>query len=1739
MNANLATSRRRAARALILAGSALGTLLVTAAVQAQNVSSNGSTDYSLSETGTRAGGPRTVDITTSGGAITLDLGTVQSANNTAALGAGIAATNNGTGNIAIKADTVTATGSGITNGVDARANGGGDVTITTGTVDSSANSSSRGIQAGSAGGNIIINADVTNGGQRGIFTGPLNNIFPNSVTITSNTATASGTNSPNAIVGQGQSVSITSGVARNTNAAAISGTAIFANAGTGGAVVHSGTAEALGNYQSAIQVYSDGAVLLDSDSASTTQTSDGLSVMSGTDVTINSGTVTTQGNGARGIVVDTPGATSLNITSGTITTKGDYSTGMLLTPGAAATTIASTSVETLGSNADGIDLNGTGSATITSGSIHAASGTGINVAAGDIAVTTTGDTVSDTSGAIQAIGKNVTIATGSGTNTTAGGTASAIYASGSGDVSVANGGIVTVNSDSAADAAVNAGGISAASTGGGKVSVASDSVSVHGANRFGIFANTSGAGTIDVMSGTVANDADDHAALRAQGEAGAITIASTNASSTGTDAFAISAQSTTGAINITSGTVNTSGLGAQGVWAQTTDGDISITAGKTITTATGYDAATGATQDAVFGYSTGNGAVTIASDDAEVAGDYSNAVGGVGGGAVNITSGIAKTAGFQVATVYGDSRNSNVTINATDTSATGVNSYAVEGHANNGDVTITSGNATADHGDAIYATAGGQVTIKATTAISHGDGGTAVWALGGNVALDIGSASSDGTIVTNPQTGATYLADAIFAQATSGSIEATIGSAKAVGQGADAVHLVADGANGAVTATITGTVSSTSGTGLWIDPPGAVNVAIGAEGSVSGGVAGLNLTGSTNSIVNQGTISSGNGPAIIASGQTQLDNSGTIAVGKGAAAVQLGATNDTVILHTGSNVTGAIVGGGGVDMAVLDGTGDAPAANQALAAFSDFDSLTVKNGYWTAGATTSAFKHATVDQGAALELSNGANGITGVAAPAIVTNGTLVVRSGADAGATTFGTTSITGSGNVRFTGTGTASLDGTNTLANTGTNTIDAGATVKLTGTQGGSFIDNGIFQIGNGGTSGNFTGDLVDNGTLIVDRSDAYSFDGALTGSGTFVKNGDGTISFGDGYAFTGTTVLNGGSIKLSGAVSADTQLSLEGSGSVDFSGTSQTVAELAGTSQTAGVNIDGGALTVDQDGSSSFAGTLSGNGSFTKTGSGNLTLAGTNTYSGPTSVNAGQLTVNGSIVSPLTVNAGGTLAGTGTLGDTTIGAGGTWSPGASSGTASASLHQLALRSFAATARLGTQTVDGNVVLAKGSTLTIDVDAAGQSDHIDASGKAMIEGGTLEVMAGAGDYARLTNYTILTAAGGVSGAFDKVTSNFAFLDPLLSYGAKNVTLTLARNDIAFDTAATSANQRSVADAVNARSFGDPIYNTVLVQSVESARSTFDALSGELHASLVTDLVDGDRRLRDAVLEHGVAGGSGLGMWAEALQVDGGSRAQDGLAKLSTNRSGIIGGVDFSAADLHFGVHGGYVDEDISVDARASSAKVKTGFAGASLAWTPIGRIAAQVGATYAWHTIDTLRVIGIDGIAGSFAGNDEKARTAQAYGEISYAAIQGPLRLTPFVRYAHDWTRANALQESGGLEALEVGRDTLDTDSASIGLRFSGTAPVSQGLSFEPRFSIAYRHNWGDLAGNRVVRLDGTGPTFDVAGASLGANALDVDMGASLVTRSGLRFGLGGFANTSRRWGDYGGKASISLNF
>jgi fibronectin-binding autotransporter adhesin len=213
----------------------------------------------------------------------------------------------------------------------------------------------------------------------------------------------------------------------------------------------------------------------------------------------------------------------------------------------------------------------------------------------------------------------------------------------------------------------------------------------------------------------------------------------------------------------------------------------------------------------------------------------------------------------------------------------------------------------------------------------------------------------------------------------------------------------------------------------------------------------------------------------------------------------------------------------------------------------------------------------------------------------------------------------------------------GTGTLSMTG-GLVTVGGTLSQ-GTYGTINLNaGGTLQIGVGGTTGVLgVAALTNNGTLVFNRSTASTYSGIISGTGAVTKQGGGTLTVDGNNSYSGDTTISGGSLQV---------------------GAGGTAGSIAG-------NVtNNGTLIFNRSDASTYAGTISGSGAVTKTGAGILAITGSNTYSGSTTVSAGELKVNGSTgTGAVTIASGATLSGTGTIGGATT-ISGTHLPGNSPG-------------------------------------------------------------------------------------------------------------------------------------------------------------------------------------------------------------------------------------------------------------------------------------------------------------------------------------------------------------------------------------------------------------------------------------------------------------------------------------------
>ena len=187
------------------------------------------------------------------------------------------------------------------------------------------------------------------------------------------------------------------------------------------------------------------------------------------------------------------------------------------------------------------------------------------------------------------------------------------------------------------------------------------------------------------------------------------------------------------------------------------------------------------------------------------------------------------------------------------------------------------------------------------------------------------------------------------------------------------------------------------------------------------------------------------------------------------------------ILEAGTGISGTIGAG-------IVGAGDVTAAGPGTVI------LTAANTY-TGGTTIS---------GGILQLGNG--GISGSITGPIIDNSQLSLDR-SDAGLILSG--AISGTGTLVQMGTGTSILTGTNTYS-------------------GGTTITAGTLQLGNGGISGSIVGNVVDNGVLEFNRTDAgLNLAGNISGAGSVIQAGTGTVVLSGTNTYSGVTTVSAGTL------------------------------------------------------------------------------------------------------------------------------------------------------------------------------------------------------------------------------------------------------------------------------------------------------------------------------------------------------------------------------------------------------------------------------------------------------------------------------------------------------------------------------------------------------------------------------------------------------------------------------------
>lgn len=690
---------------------------------------------------------------------------------------------------------------------------------------------------------------------------------------------------------------------------------------------------------------------------------------------------------------------------------------------------------------------------------------------------------------------------------------------------------------------------------------------------------------------------------------------------------------------------------------------------------------------------------------------------------------------------------------------------------------------------------------------------------------------------------------------------------------------------------------------------------------------------------------------------------------------------------------------------------------------------------------------------------------------------------------------------------------EGTGALSVTAGGTVEAqsvllgieansGGSASISGA-GSSLTSNEFLLVGLEGNGVMFVEDGAQVSSVVAGIGASTGGIGEATVSGAIWLNSSDLFIGADGTGVL--TIADGGRVEVGGAV--EIAAGAGSSGTLNI-GAGEGLAAAAPGTLAAGEIVFGpgtGAIVFNHTSANyQFTAGMTGTGTIDLF-SGTTVLTGNSSgFAGATTLHAGTLAVNGVLGGTLEVLAG-RLQGTGTVGSTTIADGAVVAPGNS---------------------IGTLNVAGNATFAAGSIYEVELDPnSSNGDLVHATGTVVLEGGTVEHIGLTGAYSPLRTYTIVTADGGVDGEFAAVNSDFAFLDPTLSYDPNNVYLTLIRNDVDFGAVGLTPNQIATGYGAESLGLGNPVYDALLGLSAGQARGAFDLLSGEIHASAKSVLIDDSRFLREAaidrvraalggvgasaspVMAYGEGGpqavapttdrfaiwGQGFGSWG---QIDGDGNA----AQINSSTGGFFLGADMPVFETwRLGVIAGYSRTNFDVDARASSGSSDNYPLGV-YAGTQWGNLGFRSGLAYTWHEIDTSRSVVFPGFSESLTSSYD-ASTFQAFGELGYRIDVQAVAFEPFANVAYVSFDSDGFTEQWGAAALHAGSQTTDTTFTTLGVRVAAGLGIA-GADVTLRGTLGWRHAFGDVTPTSTQAFAGGDP-FTIAGVPIAENAAVIEAG------------------------------------
>ncbi|MFT8560618.1 MAG: autotransporter domain-containing protein [Acetobacter sp.] len=474
-------------------------------------------------------------------------------------------------------------------------------------------------------------------------------------------------------------------------------------------------------------------------------------------------------------------------------------------------------------------------------------------------------------------------------------------------------------------------------------------------------------------------------------------------------------------------------------------------------------------------------------------------------------------------------------------------------------------------------------------------------------------------------------------------------------------------------------------------------------------------------------------------------------------------------------------------------------------------------------------------------------------------------------------------------------------------------------------------------------------------------------------------------------------------------------------------------------------------------------------------------------------------------------------------------------------------------------------------GATVTVNGMSAGvqTSDGLQVSGAVTLNGGQVTLTTNGATLKYGQAYEIVSAASGVTGRYDSLNTNLAsfytFLSPSLFYTDNTVDVMLTRNQTTFASVARTRNGGVVAGLLDALPVSSPVSAAVFQLDGQGARSAFNSLSGEIHASARTALVQDSFFVRQSALDRlnsadcdgasmngtihtaslkagrtqGGCQSRGVALWGTAYGSLGHNSGDGNAAAMQHSTAGFVMGADTLVARTWR--VGGLVSYgrsmfDLGGDRNSSGHSNNVSIGG--YGGTHWGRLNLRLGATYTWDMLSTSRTVALPGLgerlAGSYLGG-----TAQGFGELSYKLRIAHTVVEPFANVAYVNLHTNGYHEQGGSAALAGKATDTGVTFSTFGGRVSSEVHVRK-LTLVPYGSVSYRHAFGLTTPTlREAFAQAGSGSMDIAGVALSTNAAVLDTGLTMRLTDRIDVGLSYIGQYGNQSVESGAKAHCSFKF